>query len=319
MSKHRIGSVYVCMLLFLLFLAACSPSPPATVGTPTQTVAPSPATTATTPARLTPTSTPRSAPTHYTAHAVLKGVGRPDDLAFDQQGRLLFTDEIDRTISRLNTDGSVTLLLHDANGPEGLVVQQDGTMIFAEQEANRIVSLAPGARTPTVLRVLPGTPSTANCKHGVDGMALDPTSNTLIVPDSPTGAVYRMSLDGKTLTLLASGIVRPVGAGVDTQGNIYIADECGGAIWRITPSGKTTRIGGFGMPDDVVLDGYGNALVIDLQPDIHALIRLNLATGKREILASQGYIEPQGLVMDAQGNIYVADDYANMIVKYTPA
>jgi sugar lactone lactonase YvrE len=100
---------------------------------------------------------------------------------------------------------------------------------------------------------------------------------------------------------------------------IYIADECGGAIWRITPTGKRTSIGGFGMPDDVVLDGYGNALVIDLQPDIHALIRLNLATGKRETLARQGYIEPQGLVMDAQGNIYVADDYPNIIVKYTPA
>jgi streptogramin lyase len=60
-------------------------------------------------------------------------------------------------------------------------------------------------------------------------------------------------------------------------------------------------------------------LVIDLQPAIHALIRLNRATGKRETPASQGFIEPQGLVIDAQGNIYVADDYANIIVKYTPA
>ena len=128
-----------------------------------------------------------------------------------------------------------------------------------------------------------------------------------------------MSLDVKTLTLLAPGIVRPVGAGVDGQGNIYIADECGNAIWRITPAGKTTRIGGFGMPDDVVPDGYGNVLVIDLQPSIHALMRLNLATGKRETLASQGFIEPQGLAVDARGNIYVADDYANIIMKYTPA
>ncbi len=169
------------------------------------------------------------------------------------------------------------------------------------------------------LRVLPGTPSNATCKHGVDGIALDPTTNTLIIPDSPIGNVYRMSLDGKTLTLLASGIVRPVGAGVDDQGNVYIADECGNALWRLTTTGKTTRISGFGMPDDVVPDGYGNVLVIDLQPSIHALIRLNLATGKRETLASQGFIEPQGLVVDAQGNSYVADDYANIIVKYTPA
>jgi sugar lactone lactonase YvrE len=153
----------------------------------------------------------------------------------------------------------------------------------------------------------------------VDGIAFDPTTNTLIVPDSPTGDVYRMSLEGKSLTLLASGIVRPVGAGVDDKGNIHIADECGNAIWRITPAGKTTSMGGFGMPDDVLPDGYGNVLVIDLQPSIHALIRLNLKTGQRETLASQGFIEPQGLLIDGQGNIYIADDYANIIVKYTPA
>jgi sugar lactone lactonase YvrE len=245
-------------------------------------------------------------------------VGRPDDLAFDPQGRLLFSDEFNGTISRLNAGGSVTLLLTDRAGPEGLVVRPDGTIIFAEQDTNRIMSLAPGSSTPTLLRILPGTLSNASCKHGVDGIAFDPTTNTLIVPDSPTGAVYRMSLDGKTLTLLASGIVRPVGAGVDSQGTISIADECGGAVWRITPDGKTTRIGGFGMPDDVEPDGFGNVLVIDLQPAIHALIRLNPTTGKRETLASQGYIEPQGLVMDAHGNIFVSDDYANIIMEYTP-
>lgn len=328
MLTHRIGTLCSCILLFLVLLTSCAQSPTLPTTASTQTVV-SPSTTpvlspmatatptvSTTP---TPTSTPKPPPAHYTSHLILQGVGRPDDLAFDQQGRLLFSDEIDGTISRLNADGSVTVLLVDRAGPEGLVVQPDGTIIFAEQDTNRIVSLAPGSRTPTVLRVLPGTPSTAACKHGVDGIAFDPTTNTLIVPDSPTGDVYRMSLDGKTLTLLASGIVRPVGAGVDDQGNIYIADECGNAIWRITPAGKTTRIGGFGMPDDVIPDGYGNILVIDLQPSIHALIRLNPTTGRRETLASQGFIEPQGLVIDGQGNIYVADDYANIIVKYTPA
>jgi sugar lactone lactonase YvrE len=190
-------------------------------------------------------------------------------------------------------------------------------MIIAEQRTNRILSLAPGATTTSVLRNLPGTPSTAQCKDGVDGIALDATNNTLIIPDSPTGEVYRMSLDGKTLTLLASGISRPVGAAVDAQGTIYVADECGGALWKIAPSGKTERIGGFGMLDDVVLDTHGNVLVTDLLPSIHALIRMNLATGKRETLASQGFIEPQGLAIDGSDTIFVSDDYANIIVEYT--
>ncbi len=315
----------VCLLFSLLFTAACAQSPTLSANKPSSTStassgmsSSSPTAIPTATAKPLPTNTPNVTPQRYTAQVVLRGVGRPDDLIFDQQGRLLFSDETDATISRVNVDGSVTLLLKDPNGPEGLISLPNGTLIFSEQEANRIVSLAPGSKTPTVLRVLPGIPSTANCKHGVDNIALDPTTNTIIVPDSPTGNVYRMSLDGKTFTLLASGIVRPVGAGVDTKGTIFIADECGNAVWRITPNGQKTRIGGFGMPDDVVPDGHGNLLIIDLAPSIHSLIRLNLASGKRETLASQGYIEPQGLLVDVRGNIFISDDYANVIMEYKP-
>jgi len=231
----------------------------------------------------------------------------------------LFSDFYNGTISRVNSDKSVTVLLSGLAGPEGLVVLPDGTMIIAEQRTNRILILHVGAQTPTLLRQLPGTPSAAQCKDGVDGIALDSTTNTIIVPDSPTGDVYRLSLDGKTLTKVASGITRPVGAVVDSQGNIYVADECGGSLWRITRTGTTTRIGGFGMLDDVAIDPHGNLLLIDLMPSIHALLRINPITGKRETLASQGFIEPQGLLVDERDDIYVSDDYADIIVEYVPA
>jgi sugar lactone lactonase YvrE len=118
---------------------------------------------------------------------------------------------------------------------------------------------------------------------------------------------------------LISGMVRPVGAAVDTQGNIYAADECGGSVWRLSTGGQITRVNGFGMPDDVALDPQGDLLVIDLAIPIHALIRVNLVTGRRVTLASQGFIEPQGLLVTGDGTIYVSDDYANTIVEYRPA
>ena len=98
-----------------------------------------------------------------------------------------------------------------------------------------------------------------------------------------------------------------------------MADECGGAVVKIALDGTKTSLGGFGMPDDVVLDPHGNLLVTDLKPAIHALIRMNPVTGKRETLASQGFIEPQGLIVDKNDNIYMSDDYANIIVEYIPA
>jgi hypothetical protein len=51
---------------------------------------------------------------------------------------------------------------------------------------------------------------------------------------------------------------------------------------------------------------------------VHAFIRFNPATGQKESLDSQRYIEPQGIVSDSTGHIYVSDDTVNVIVKYTP-
>lgn len=320
MFKHHTSVNCTTLLLFCLLILVSCTTTPANPTPGTVPVTPTASATQIATIAATPTATPTpTTPQHYTSHVIFKGNARPDDLVFDLQGHVLFSDFYNGTISRVNADHSVTILYRNIAGPEGLVVLPDGTMIIAEQRTNRIIALPPGAQSPTVLRTLPGTPSTANCKDGVDGIALDPTTNTLIIPDSPTGDVYRMSLDGKTFTRLVSGITRPVGAAVDAHGNIYVADECGGALWRITPTGTTTRMDGFGMLDDVAFDPQGNVLVTDLLPSIHALIRVNLVTGKRQTLASQGFIEPQGLLIDSHGNIYVSDDYADIIVEYQPA
>jgi sugar lactone lactonase YvrE len=315
---HHHGIVFLAgFLVVFLLLTACAPAKPAqrVTATAQSTGSPSPTLIAT--VTLSPTSVPK-VPAGYVAHTILQGVGRPDDLAFDLQGNLLFSDEFNGTVNRVNANGTVTTLLRGLAGPEGIVVLPDGRLIVAEQETNQILAFAPDSTNAVVVRRLPGTPSSASCKHGMDGIVYDPITRMLVLPDSPTGEVYRMSLDGKSLVRLASGMVRPVGAGVDSQGNIFIADECGNAVWRLSPAGSVTRIGGFGMPDDVISDGFGNLLIIDLAPSIHALLRLNLASGKRETLASGGFIEPQGIAMDAQGNVFVADDYANVIVKFTP-
>ncbi len=325
MFVKRVSVAPVVLLFSLVLFSSCANSAtsnPTPVATSTQFASPirtpQKISTASPTAMPALTNTPDTTPTRYTSKVVLAGVGRPDDLAFDQEGRLLFSDFYNGTVSRLNADGSVTHIATGLAGPEGLVVLPNGTLIVAEQRTNRILTLTPGAKSLTVLRTIPGTPSTAPCKDGIDGIALDGTTNTLIVPDSPTGNVYRLSLDGKKLTLITSGIVRPVGAIVDSQGTIYVADECGGAIVRITPDGMSTRITGFGMPDDVALDHRGNLLLIDLLPSRHALIRIRQSTGQREIIASKGFIEPQGLVIDENDNIFVSDDNADKIVEFKP-
>lgn len=332
MSGKCIKGISIVLLFSLFFLISCVK--PASVAvtptsTPTRMASPSgagsppissPSTGPGTPtaSTVTPGTLPDTTPLHYRARLLLAGRDRPDDLAFDPAGHLVFSDVYHGTVSRLNADGSVTVLVSGLANPEGLVFLENGTLIIAEQRTNRILAFTPATSALSVLRVLPGRPTGRPCKDGVDGIALDQTTDTLIVPDSPTGDVYRMSLDGTKLTLLAADIPRPVGAAVDNSGNVYVADECGGALWKITPAGKVTRQGGFGMLDDVAFDPQGNLLVTDLKPSIHALIRLRHTTGRREILASRGFIEPQGLAVDTKDNIYLSDEYANKIVEYIP-
>lgn len=328
MFVRRISSVFIICLFCSFILLSCVQPTSAAVGpTSTSTKTYHPTTPGASPSASTHTTpsatpgasaTPNTTPTHYKVRLLLAGKYRPDDLTFDPTGHLVFGDVFRGTVSRLNANGSVTTLVSGLAAPEGLAYLANGTLIIAEQQTNRILAFSPTTSSLTVLRVLPGRPTGKSCGDGVDGIALDPTTNTLIVPDSPTGNVYRMSLDGTKLTLLATHISRPVGAAVDSQGNIYVADECGGALWTITPTDKITRMGGFGMPDDVAFDHQGNLLVTDLKPSIHALIRLRHITGKREILASRGFIEPQGLVIDTRDDIYLSDDYANKIVEYIP-
>src|SRR6516225_8144968 len=114
--KHVSAKFIATLLCFILF-TSCANSTSSTL-TPTSTGI-TPITPIATPT-LDPTltNTPDTTPTHYTSKILLSGVGRPDDLAFDQQGHLLFSDFYNGTISRVNSDGSVTRIVSGLAGPE---------------------------------------------------------------------------------------------------------------------------------------------------------------------------------------------------------
>jgi sugar lactone lactonase YvrE len=242
----------------------------------------------------------------------------PDDLAFDLTGHLLFSDYTNGTISRLESPGHATVLHRGLAGPEGMVVLADGTLVVAEEKTNHVLAFSPGSSVPTVLRDLPGTPSLLSCHQGVDGIAWDPTTKTLIVPDAPSGTVYRMTSDGATLTPLAHGFVHPVGAAVDRSGAVLVADECGGDVWRVTATGGRVRVAPGVMPDDVAVDRFGNILVTDVRHTRHSLYRYPAGGGTGTLLAASGLVEPQGLAIAADGSIYVSDDLADVILRLTP-
>lgn len=231
----------------------------------------------------------------------------PDDLAFDAQGRLLFSDVNAGTVSILETDGTIQQLAGGLNEPEGIVVQADNRILVAEQGRNRIVAIDPQSHAVTQWRAFVNRTS----NPGIDGIGpilpardsngrLLPNGNDVVVPDSPNGTVWEVSADGKMATPIANGMTRPVGAAIDTTGRIFVADE-GGALWMLNPSKH--RLATLPTPDDVLVAKNGHIFVNSLGDNaIHELD----ANGHQVAVLSR-IQQPQGIAFDGAENLYYTE------------
>ena len=220
----------------------------------------------------------------------------PDDLAFGNDGRLLFSDITTGAVSALNADGSVERIAGGMSAPEGIVVQSNGRILVGEQGRNRVVAIDPQTHAVTQWHAFPNRTG----RDGLDGIGPLLATGDVIVPDSPNGVVWRVSADGKTATQIASGMVRPVGAAVDSNGRIFVADE-GGALWVLAPT--KVRFATLPTPDDVLVGRAGHIFVNTLADNaIH-----ELDSQGHQVGVISGIQQPQGIALDFADNLYYTE------------
>ena len=133
-----------------------------------------------------------------------------------------------------------------------------------------------------------GTSASFNWPNGI---AIDPVGN-VYVADSD-GLIRKITPGGMVTTLAGSMQTHvfacPAGVALDAAGNVYVADACTNLISKVTPAGVITTFAGSGNQDSI--NGTGTAA---------------------------SFNNPNGLVVDASGNVYVADTGNNLIRKITP-
>ena len=267
-------------------------------------------TVAVTPLRACPLGSPPANP-----QVLVKSQPSPDDLAFDNEGRLLFGDANGGTLSMLKDDGSIERLASGLSEPEGIVVQADGRILVAEQGKNRIVAIDPQTHAITTWRDFINRTSNAGIDgigpilpaRDANGQAL-PNGDDVLVPDSPNGVLWAVGPDGKTATRLASGMSRPVGAAIDSLGHVLLTDE-GGALWILDPSRR--RLATLATPDDVVVTSDGHLFVTTLGDNrIH-----ELDSQGRQISVISGIAQPQGLALDTADNLYYTASNTGQVAR----
>lgn len=175
-------------------------------------------------------------------------------LTLDRQGRLVFCQHGDRQISRLERNGSRTVLASQYDGkrlnsPNDLVFKADGSLYFTDPTAGlRLQDKDPQRELPFagVYRVANGKVQLLSKDFTrPNGIAFSPDEKFLYVNDTAKKIIMRFEVqpdggvaNGQVITDMTPDTApgAPDGMKVDQKGNIYCTGP--GGFWIMSPEGK---------------------------------------------------------------------------------
>ncbi|HEY6340164.1 MAG TPA: NHL repeat-containing protein [Bryobacteraceae bacterium] len=272
-------------------------------------------------------------------------INSPTGVAVDQLGNLYIAEPESNRIRKVSITGIITTvvgsgactLFEDLNlglsgdgGPAataqvacpwGVAVDGAGNLYFADNMNNRVRKITPEGIITTVagsgsLKSVggfsgDGGPATAASLWGPSAVAVD-TSGNIYIADTGNERIRKVTPAGIITTVAGGGPSLPGGFGgdggpatsatlngpggltVDQEGNLYISDGGNNRVRMVTPAGSITTLAGDGL---LGFSGDGGPA------------------------ASAQLSGPRGLVMDAAGNLLIADDGNSRIreLSYGPA
>ena len=189
---------------------------------------------------------------------------------------------------------NVTVSTATGQGGSDVAVDADGNLYVTTNDYYKIYKITPDGTVTILLDTAndsdPGTPF---------GIAVDTDGNVYATIDH---TIQKITPDG-TISLLAGSdtygyadgqgasaqFYFPFSIHVDNSGNVYVADLLNNAIRKITPDGVVSTLAGSGVDGDA--DGQGT---------------------------NAQFSGPQGVAVDASGNVLVADSGNSKIRKISP-
>lgn len=273
-----------------------------------------------TPAGLTSTIAGNGALGYLDGNASSAQFYSPNGIVADAQGNLYVSDFGNNVIRKIT--------------PAGVVSTYAG---------NGTASYRNGAANASYLK---STTDTLAEFNNPQGLAIDAQGN-IYVADRGNNVIRKILTTGRVITIAGNrtpGYINatdelayfnnPSGVAVDAQGNVYVADQGNSAIRKITSASVVTTIAGgpsqstlLNYPSAIAIDKSGNLYIADESGRIIQYTTANvlyILAGSSNV---SGFVNgagtvaqfsnPQGIAIDANNNIYVADKNNNCIRKIT--
>lgn len=239
----------------------------------------------------------------------------PSGVAVDSSGNLYIADTANHVIREVSTSGTITTIAGDNTGgyagdggpaisaeldlPTSVAVDSSGNIYIADS-GNNVIREVTGGNITTIVG---GNQITE--LNDPETVVVDAYGNLYI--SEQNGARIAKFSNGTLATIVGNGEIgysgdngpgtsasldAPTGLALDSNGSLYICDTVNGVIRKLSPNGIITTIAG-----TVGEAGYYG----DGGPASQALLFF-----------------PHGIILDASGNVYVADTSNSVIREMQP-
>jgi uncharacterized protein (TIGR03437 family) len=220
----------------------------------------------------------------------------PGAVAVDAAGNLFIADTLNQRIRKVSTSGIITTVAGSGTSHCG-----SGTLNGTGPE------LCGGFSGD-------GGPATSAQLSGPMGVAVDASGN-LFIADTGNNRIRKVSAGGIITTVAGNGtagfsgdyapgtsmeLYQPHGVAVDTSGNVFIADTYNNRIRMLSPSGIIATVAGSGPAPCITPASAGLC---------------GGFSGDGGLATAASLYWPDGVVLDASGNLFIADSNNGRVRK----